>query len=111
MYMTMKNSTISVSKQQWMLLGFAIALLALAPLAVIAGTGGTEFEPIWTQLTEWTQGILGRVIAGAMVLVGIIAGVVRQSLMAFAVGIGGAVGLYNAPTIIDNVMSATLPVL
>jgi len=55
------------------------------------------------------QGTLGRVVAGAMVLVGIVGGVVRQSIMAFATGIGGGVGLYNTPKIIESIMSATLP--
>jgi conjugal transfer pilus assembly protein TraA len=31
-----------------------------------------------------------------MVLVGIVCGVARQSLMAFALGTGGGMGLYNA---------------
>ena len=79
-----------------------------APETVIAGTGGTEFDSIWTTLTDWMQGTLGKIISGAMILVGIIAGVVRQSLMSFAVGVGGGIGLYNTPGIIDNVMTATL---
>jgi len=90
----------------------AIALLALAtmvaPEMAVAGTGGTEFDSVWTTLTDWMQGTLGKIAAGAMILVGIIAGVARQSLMSFAVGVGGGIGLYNTPTIIDNVMTATL---
>lgn len=89
----------------------AMALLvvsAVAPEHALAGTGGTEFDSVWTTLSDWMQGTLGKIAAGAMILVGIIAGVARQSLMAFAVGIGGGVGLYNTPTIIDNVLSATL---
>lgn len=80
----------------------------VAPESALAGTGGTEFDTVWTTLTDWMQGTLGKIAAGAMILVGIIAGVARQSLMAFAVGVGGGVGLYNTPTIIDNVMTATL---
>lgn len=83
-------------------------LLSLVSPDVFAGTGGTEFDDVWTTLTDWMQGTLGKIAAGAMILVGIIAGVARQSLMAFAVGIGGGVGLYNTPTIVDNVMTATL---
>lgn len=87
------------------------AVLATGVMLVMAGsayagTGGTEFDGIWTTIKDWTQGTLGRVIAGAMILVGVIGGVVRQSLMAFAVGLGGGVGLYNAPTIIENIMTA-----
>ncbi|BFM18812.1 hypothetical protein R50073_49950 (plasmid) [Maricurvus nonylphenolicus] len=85
-----------------------VAVSVVAPESAMAGTGGTEFDTVWTTLTDWMEGTLGKIAAGAMILVGIIAGVARQSLMAFAVGIGGGVGLYNAPTIIDNVMTATL---
>ncbi|MGL4616279.1 MAG: TraA family conjugative transfer protein, partial [Shewanella sp.] len=62
-------------------------------------------------LKDWTQGTLGRIVAGAMVLVGIVGGIARQSLMAFALGIGGGMGLYNTPTVVESVMSATLPVV
>ena len=33
-----------------------------------------------------------------MILVGVVGGIARQSLMAFAMGIGGGMGLYNSPT-------------
>jgi conjugal transfer pilus assembly protein TraA len=85
-----------------------VVMSVAAPESALAGTGGTEFDTVWTTLTDWMQGTLGKIAAGAMILVGIIAGVARQSLMAFAVGIGGGVGLYNTPTIVDNVMTATL---
>jgi conjugal transfer pilus assembly protein TraA len=110
MIIAMKKN-VSLSSQQWMMLGFVFALLCLIPIAAMAGTGGTEFDDIWDTLVDWSQGTLGRIIAGSMILVGIIAGVVRQSLMAFAVGIGGAIGLYNFGTVIEAVMSATLPVV
>jgi len=45
-----------------------------------------------------------------MVLMGVAAGMARQSLMAFALGVGGAMGLYYAPTILESIMTATLPV-
>lgn len=73
-----------------------------------AGTGGTEFNSVWTTLKGWAQGTLGRIIAGGIILVGLVAGIARQSLMAFALGIGGAMGLYNMPTIVETIMSATV---
>lgn len=85
--------------------GMGAALLAPE---VLAGTGGAEFDTVWTTLTDWMQGTLGKIASGAMILVGIIAGVARQSLMAFAVGVGGGIGLYNTPTVIDLMMTATL---
>jgi len=77
-----------------------IGLLALVIAEPsFAGTGGDEFSDVWTTIKDWTQGTL----------VGIISGVARQSLMAFAIGIGGGIGLYNAPTIIESILTATVP--
>lgn len=89
----------------------AIGLIALSLLisdAAYAGGGGAEFDDVWATLREWTEGTLGRIVAGAMILVGIIGGIARQSLMAFAMGVAGGMGLYNTPTIIETIMSATL---
>lgn len=90
----------------------AVVVAAAVPVAAYAGTGGsTEFGDVWTDISGWTQGILGRIIAGSMILVGMVMGIARQSIMAFAVGIGGGIGLNQAPTLLDNVLGATLPVL
>ncbi len=90
----------------------AVVVAALMlPMLALAGTGGTEFEQIWGTLQDWIEGTLGRIIAAAIVVVGIVAGIVRQSLIAFAIGIGGGMGLYNTPAIIEEIMGATLPVL
>ncbi|MCG7878161.1 MAG: conjugal transfer protein TraA [Candidatus Thiodiazotropha endolucinida] len=90
-----------------------IALLFFIGITIIpeqasAGTGGTEFQDVWDTVKEYMQGLLGRIVAGAMILVGIVAGVARQSLMSFAIGVGGGVGLYNTPTVIENIMTATI---
>src|SRR5260363_281622 len=85
-----------------------IALLAVLCLLVEpawAGTGGGAFDTVWTTLKDWMQGTLGRVIAGAMIL----GGIARQSLISFAVGVGGGMGLYATPRIVEGIVSATLP--
>lgn len=74
----------------------------------LAGIGGDEFADVWDTLKEWIQGTLGRVVCGSMILVGIVAGVARQSISAFAVGIGGGIGLYNTPTVIESVLSMSI---
>lgn len=56
------------------------------------------------------KGTLGRIIIGLMILAGIGAGVLRQSLMPFITGVGGGVGLYAAPDVIESIMTATVPV-
>lgn len=72
-----------------------------------AGTGGTAFDDVWLTITEWTQGTLGRIIAGSMALIGIVAGIARQSMMSFGVGIGSGMGLYNLPPVVESIMTAT----
>lgn len=94
----------------------ALPVLALAAAVMLAdpayaGTDGAEFADVWTTLTGWMQGTLGKIVAGAFVIVGLVAGVARQSIMAFAIGVGGAIGLYNAPTILDNIVTGTVPLL
>lgn len=84
-----------------------IALMAAA-LPVLASSTTGPLTDVYSSLTDWSKGNVGKVISLGMILVGIVAGIANQSLMAFAVGIGGGLGLYNAPTIIDTVFSATL---
>ncbi|MFC6674124.1 TraA family conjugative transfer protein [Marinobacterium aestuariivivens] len=92
----------------------AIIMLGLLALSFLisntayAGGGGAEFDDVWATLREWTEGTLGRIVAGSTILVGIIGGIARQSMMAFATGIAGGMGLYNTPTIVETIMSATL---
>ncbi|EJY6032680.1 hypothetical protein FA341_15135 [Pseudomonas aeruginosa] len=87
----------------------AIAAAMVVAGTALAGTGGDTFDSVWITLTEWMQGTLGRILIGLMILTGIGAGVLRQSLMPFVTGVGGGVGLYAAPDVIESVMSATIP--
>jgi conjugal transfer pilus assembly protein TraA len=87
-----------------------IALLSLLPGVALAGAGGTEFQATYDMLIGWMTGLLGRIIAIAFIIVGLIAGVARQSIMSFAIGIAAGLGLFMAPDIIDAVVSATLPI-
>jgi conjugal transfer pilus assembly protein TraA len=88
-----------------------IALSIVSVLAVpeaMAGTGGTEFDDIYTLLVGWTQGTLGKIIALGMFLVGISAGIINQSIAAVVVGIGGALALYYGPNVINGVVAALI---
>ena len=92
--------------------GFALAgLLLAAPETVLAGAGGAEFQGAYTMLTGWMTGILGRIIAITFIVVGLVAGVMRQSIMGFVVGIAAGLGVFVAPDIIDNIVTATLPIV
>ena len=59
-------------------------------------------------LTGWSQGTLGRTLALGMFVVGIAAGIVRQSVMAAVAGIAGALVLNYGPTVIDSVFGALI---
>ena len=84
--------------------------LAIFPHVSFAGTGGDALSDVWLQISDFTQGTLGRILAGLMVVTGLAAGVMRQSLGGFITGLGAGVGLYNAPTVIETMVSATVPV-
>lgn len=86
----------------------ASAIIALGVTAVYAtGTEQVGFSDVWKTITDYMQGSLGRVLVGLIVIVGVAAAVVRQSLMVFAVAVGAAIGLFYSPDIIDGMMSST----
>lgn len=109
----------SFNAKNVMLIVLAIATVASLALVVAYGKGTeqTGFKDVWLQITQYMQGSLGRVLVGLIVVVGIAAAVVRQSLMTFAVAVGAAIGLYYAPDIVNGIMSSSeavttiLPVL
>ncbi len=106
---TCQKQILSFFRTRTVLLKLGICFLAITYSAdIFAGTGGDEFADVWDTLKDWIQGTLGRVVCGSMILVGIVAGVARQSISAFAVGIGGGIGLYNTPTVIESVLSGSL---
>ena len=85
-----------------------LALVAAAVVApAFAGTD-TTFGSINTLVMGWLGGSLGKLLAGIFVIIGLVAGAARQSLLAFAVGIGAAVGIANIEIILGNIVTATL---
>jgi conjugal transfer pilus assembly protein TraA len=88
--------------------GLACVALVMSTASSHAGNLGTEFATPWATITGWAEGTLGKIITTSMVLVGIGAGIARQSLMPFAVGVGGGLGIYSAPTIIGNIFTASV---
>jgi len=97
----------SVRYAACLVLACATILLLQAP-----GHAGTAadgvFGGIYTTLSGWVEGALGKIIATAMVLVGIGMGVARQSVMAFVVGIAGGLGLFSAPTVMAAIFTGTV---
>ncbi|MBV5272385.1 MAG: pili assembly chaperone [Lamprocystis purpurea] len=92
------------------LLAFMAALMLVAD-PTLAGTGGSEFNPLYTKLSDWMTGYLGRVVAAVFIIVGLVAGVTRGSVMGFVFGVAAGTGLFLAPNVIDATVSATLPLL
>ncbi|HBK3674145.1 TraA family conjugative transfer protein, partial [Escherichia coli] len=62
----------------FLFLGLMVVAFLLVPDQAHAGTGGTAFDDVWVTLKDWTQGTLGRIVAGAMILVGVVGGIARQ---------------------------------
>lgn len=87
-------------------------LMSFAGLVAVAGVAAagsdTAFDSIFTILNDWATGSLGKVIAIAMFIVGLGAGIVKQSVMAVVAGIGAAVVLAYGPGVIDSIFTATI---
>lgn len=85
--------------------GLMVALLGLVAGAATAGTGGTEFDTMYTMVVDWTEGTLGKLLAVTAFLIGMGMGVIRQSILAVVLGIAFALTLAYAPQIIDAVFT------
>lgn len=102
-----QQPTSSVQKTAALVLLAVVCMLVLAS-AAHAGTGGGDgFDSVWAAISEYLKGTMGRVLVGLIVIVGVAAGVVRQSLMSFAVAVGAAIGLFYSPEIIEGIITST----
>ncbi len=86
----------------------AAVALAGASLAIATTSTDTDFAAVVTLLTNWSQGTLGRTLALGMFVVGIAAGIVRQSVMAAVAGVAGALVLNYGPGVIDGIFGALI---
>ena len=83
-------------------------LVTFAPDVVHAAAADGTLDSVYGTLSDWAEGSVGKVVMLAFILVGIVAGIAKQSLLAFAIGIGAGLGIYNAPTIVDTIFGAVL---
>ncbi len=93
-------------------LSSATALAAPVALVVgsaVAGSGGTEFGAIVTQLTDWLEDGLGQVLALGALAVGLGIGIVQQSIMSVVVGIAIAIAVFYGPGVLTGIITAGLP--
>lgn len=73
--------------------------------------GANDFDDAWNRIVAWSTGTFGKMAAGGMVLIGVVAGMARQSLMPFATGAGAGLGLGIMPGIVDSMFTAGVPVV
>ena len=83
-----------------------LACMALPDLA-LAGADGA-FAPAYTTLTTWLTGDLGRLISASLLVVGLVMGVVRQSIMAAVPAIACGLVATVAPTVINTIVTAVI---
>lgn len=103
----MKDFNLTDTQAKTLFLLSLVVLMCVLNTTAYAGTDAT-FDSWVTQMTDWLQGSLGKGIAIGFILVGIVMGMIQQSLMAFAIGVGAALGLNYTPTILTNMFSAVL---
>lgn len=82
--------------------------LAVLSVGAFAGTTGTEFEGLYTILTEWATGYLGRAIAIAGFILGAGVGIARQNPIPALAGVAFALFMVYVPQIINALMTAVI---
>jgi len=88
-------------------LGCFVFVLLYAAISY-AGTDDTQFQEIYSTLTSWSTGYLGKVISIGAFLVGVAMGIVRQSITAVVTGLGTALAVSYSPTVIDTIVTALI---
>lgn len=53
--------------------------------------------------------MLGRILAVTFMTVGLVSGVMRGSMMGLVLGIACGLGVYTAPTVINNIVTLVVP--
>jgi len=82
-------------------------VLGLAGAVAVAGTDST-FATATTWLNDKLTGSLGKTFALGSLAVGLGIGIVKQSVMAVAVGVGMAITASIAPGILGGIFSAVM---
>lgn len=85
---------------------FAIALPGVASAGSVSIS--TDFDSALNMVVDWSQGTLGKLVSVTFLVVGIVMGVMRQSIFAAVPAIAAAMAMYIGPDIIDSIFSATL---
>ena len=87
----------------------ALVMVALATFASVAVAGSdTTFSSVYTTLSGWLEGSLGKVLAVAMIGVGLGIGIAKQSVMAVVLFFGVSLVLVNITAVIGLLFTATI---
>ena len=73
-----------------------------------AGADSQEFTQVYQKLTDWAQGTLGKILALTCIIVGTAFTISRGTLIYAVIGIAMCLVLYNAPSVIDGILTATV---
>lgn len=84
-----------------------VSAFMLMSNSAMADGGNEIFGDIKDFVVTNMKGTLGSLISLSLVLCGCFIAVKTQSFWAFIMGIVMAIGLYNSPTIVDNIMDDT----
>lgn len=86
-----------------------ISAAAASMLAIQAHAGAdTTFDDVTSTISNWSKGSLGKTLSMATFVVGIGAGIVRQSLMAAVVGVGSSLVMNYGPSVIEASFTAVI---
>ncbi len=96
---------IAINKKQVIVLAAAAGAVSIA---MATTSTDTDFQAIVTLLKNWSTGTLGKTVALGMFVVGLAAGIMRQSIMAAVAGVGGAMAMSYGPGIIENIFGALI---
>ncbi len=83
-------------------------LLALVAGSAVAGTTGTEFQNLYNYINNVVTGYFGRAVAVAAVGIGAVISIARVNPIPILSGVGFAIFLQYAPTIITGILTATI---
>ena len=97
----------SMKKHRGLML-LLVAVMSMFTVSAFAGTAGTEFAGMVTQLLNWAQGSLGKAIAIAAFIVGAGTGLARGSAVPALIGIVVALFMAYIPGVINNIVSAVV---
>lgn len=86
----------------------AVVVLSLATGVAHAGTTGAEFQPMFTLLTDWIGGYLGRSIAIGAFIIGVGYGAFAQRYLVALGGIFVALLVLIVPQVLNNMLTATI---